>query len=199
MLAAEELVCRGYTVLRMGAVVKKPLKTVCPKIIDYATKCRSDFMDIYLEAKCSFHLGSPSGLNAVPIMFRRPRATVNFSALEYIYSWSSNELIIPKKMWLKDEKRFMTFREIFESGTGKFLRTQKFAKHGIELIENTPEEILDVTTEMDGRLKGAWGSTEEDEELQERFWDIFPKSELHGEIYSRIGAEFLRQNQELLE
>lgn len=197
MLTAEELVGRGYTVLRMGAIVEERLKTVCPKIIDYATEFRSDFMDIYLEAKCSFHLGSPSGLNAVPMVFRRPRAIVSFPALEYIYSWNPNELLIPKKLWLKEDSRFMTLREILESGVGRFLQTEEYTQYGIEVIENTPEEIKALAIEMDERLKGTWQTTAEDEDLQRRCWEIFKKHanpKLHGEYRARIGAHFLRNN-----
>lgn len=197
ILAAEELVDRDYIVLRMGAVVKESLKIESPKIIDYATKYRSDFMDIYLESKCSFHLGSPSGLNAIPLVFRRPRATVNFSALEYIYSWKLNELIIPKKLWLKEDSRFITLREVLESGAGEFLHTEQYIQYGIELIENTPEEIKALAIEMDERLKGTWQTTAEDEDLQRRFWEIFKKyanPNLHGEYRARIGAHFLRNN-----
>ena len=70
---------------------------------------------------------------------------------------------------------------------------------GIEVIENTPEEILAVAVEMDERLKGIWRTTEEDEELQRRFWSLSKPSELNRVFVARIGAEFLRQNRELLE
>jgi len=56
-----------------------------------------------------------------------------------------------------------------------------------------------VSIEMHERLNGTWEITEEDEVLQKRFWDMFPKSELHGEFRARIGAEFLRQNSALLD
>lgn len=52
---------------------------------------------------------------------------------------------------------------------------------------------------MDERLKGMWQTTEEDEELQRRFWSLFKPSELNRVFRSRIGAEFLRQNRELLD
>ena len=52
---------------------------------------------------------------------------------------------------------------------------------------------------MDERLKGTWQTTEEDEELQQRFWSLFKPSELNQVFLSRIGAEFLRQNRELLD
>src|SRR3990167_1662657 len=198
ILAAEELTSKGYPVLRMGAVVEKRLKTISPGIIDYAANYRSDFMDIYLEAKCFFYLGSSSGLNAVPMVFRRPRAIANFAALEYVSSWSSNDLFIPKKLWLVKENRFMTFREILESGVGRFLKTEQYNRKGLELIENTPEEIKDLAIEMDERLKGKWQTTKEDERLQDIFWSLFKSSELHGTLKARIGADFLRQNIDLL-
>jgi putative glycosyltransferase (TIGR04372 family) len=196
---AVELVKRGYTILRMSAFTNRKLKTENPGIIDYATVARSDFMDIFLEAKCSFHLGSPSGLATVPMVFRRPRAIVDMSALEYACTWSADEVFVPRKIWMIQERRFMTYREIFKSGAGRFLRTELYEEHGLELLDSTPEEIRDVAIEMDERLKGTWQTNEEDEELQRLFWATFPKSELHGQILSRIGTEFLRQNRELLE
>ena len=68
----------------------------------------------------------------------------------------------------------------------------------IELYESSPEEITAVVSEMDDRLRGVWQCTEEDENLQTQFWDLFPKDEWHGEIYSRIGTDFLKRNKELL-
>lgn len=56
-----------------------------------------------------------------------------------------------------------------------------------------------LAMEMDERLKGTWQTTEDDEELQRRFWSLFKPSELNGIIVSRIGTKFLRQNQELLD
>ena len=57
--AVEQLVQRGYSTVRMGAVVKEKLITTNPGIINYAENGkRSDFMDIYLSAKCVFFLGS---------------------------------------------------------------------------------------------------------------------------------------------
>ena len=52
---------------------------------------------------------------------------------------------------------------------------------------------------MDDRLKGTWQTTEEDEDLQQRAWSFFPPNDLHRVIKTRIGAEFLRQNQYLLD
>jgi putative glycosyltransferase (TIGR04372 family) len=195
--AAEELAKRGYYVLRMGAKQNKPLKTDNPHIIDYGTKFRTDFLDIYLGAKCFFYVGDTSGLFAIPYIFRNPLVIVNLIPLEYIPS-SKTFLSIPKKLWLRKEHRLMTFREILESGAGRFLHTEQYEQMGLDIVDNTPEEITAVVIEMDERLKGTWKTTEEDEELQRMFWSLFKPSKLHGIIKGRIGADFLRQNKDLL-
>ena len=73
---------------------------------------------------------------------------------------------------------------------------KEYEDAGIEVIENSAEEITDVVMEMDLRLKGQWESTSEDEKLQKQFCMIVPKRQ--GFI-SRIGTAFLRNNQNLLE
>jgi putative glycosyltransferase (TIGR04372 family) len=92
----------------------------------------------------------------------------------------------------------MTFGEIFQSGAGRFIHTDNYKELGLEVIENTPKEIKDAVSEMEARLDNLWSENKEDEKLQKRFWELFPRSELHGKIRSRIGAAFLRQNIDLL-
>lgn len=197
--AANELVSRGYFAVRTGAYVKDHLHNTNSKIIDYAKMYRTDFLDIFLSANCRFLIGSPCGYTHLAYdLFRKPLVCVDFSCLEYMYTWNDKCLFIPKKFWLRKDRRFMGFRELFNSGVGRFFRTELFEEHEIEVIDNTPEEIFAVAIEMDERLKGLWTTSEVDEELQKRFWDLFPESELHGVIRSRVGAEFLRQNRELL-
>lgn len=200
VIAAEELAARGYFVVRMGSKVNQTIKSGHPRVIDYATNgMRNDFMDIFLGAKCEFCISTGTGFDAVPYIFRRPIVYVDIVPLEFTMTFSSKFLSTTKKHWLRDENRFMTFREIFASGAGRFLDFSKYEDMGIDLMKSTPEEIAAVVLEMEGRLKGTWQTTEEDEELQRRFWEIFPRSELHGEIRSRIGADFLRQNKAWLE
>jgi putative glycosyltransferase (TIGR04372 family) len=200
MPAVEELTRRGYYAIRMGAVVKEALNTSNDRIIDYATNGkRTDLLDIYLGAKCTFFISSNTGIDAIPEVFRRPLMGVNCAPLQFPRSCYDEYLFIPKKYWLRDERRFMTFREILNSGAEQFCYTHQFEQTGIELIENTPEEIAALAIEMDERLKGTWQTTKEDEELQQCFWSLFKPSELYGNFASRIGAEFLRQHRDWLE
>ena len=93
----------------------------------------------------------------------------------------------------------MTFREVIQSNLGFALQTQEYEQAGVEIIENTPEEIRDVAVEMDERIKGTWETCEEDDVLQGRFWSLYKVKDLNVGFRSRLGREFLRQNRELLE
>ena len=202
MPAAEELARRGYFVIRMGAAVNEALRTANPMIIDYATRARSDFMDIFLCAKCRFILGCTGGLVCVPKLFRRPVIIANSVPLwtEDLHACNPGRLVIPKKLWLHEEGRFLTFREGLRPGSYRYSAKEFYEQMGAEVIENTPEEIIAVAVEMDERLKGTWQTTEEDKELQQRFWSLLDIDvrEPNEEYRPRMGAEFLRQNEALL-
>ena len=192
--AALALAERGYYVVRMGAKVLKPLKVNHPRVIDYATKYKDDFMDIYLGAHCAFALSNGCGIDAIPVIFRRPVCYVNYVPLEYLQTYNAGSLAIWKHHE-KDGKR-MTPAEIYASGAGHFMRADQFEDAGITLVDNTPEEIRDVAMEMADRQVDGY---EVIDVVPQPFWDAFPRSNsefnkrpLHGEIRMRIGAAFLK-------
>lgn len=208
VLAAEELANRGYFVVRMGAIVREAMQTTHPRVIDYAANgMRTDFMDIYLGAKCEFCISVGSGFDAVPRVFRRPVVFANVVPLGYMNTYQTQFLGISKHIVSKARNSELTLAEIFAHGVGFSYLTSDYVSKGVELVENSPEEIRDVVIEMAERLNDAWRSHEEDEALQKRFWDIFPtdavdaerRHPLHGEIRSRFGAAFLRNNREWLQ
>ena len=201
--AMEELVKRGHFVIRVGHLVSDLMNIDNPKIIEYDHNgFRTELLDIYLGANCRFLLTSDSGYQAVPgWLFRRPLLNISCVSLEYLIHSLPSWLSIFSKYWLRAEKRFMKISEIIESGAGKLHGGPDYEKWGIEVIKNTPEEILEVVIEMEGRIDGTWQTTDDDDELQTRFWSYFQSSDYHnpdGKIRGRIGTNFLRQNRVLL-
>lgn len=197
-MAVNYIVSNECFAVRMGQNVEKTLDVKKDKIIDYSSKFRSDFGDIYLPAKCKFFLGSTSGLNSIPYIFNVPCVLVNMIPIGHA-PVSPKDLYIPKKYWYVYEKRFLNFREIFEAKVFKWgLNGYNYKKLGIEIIDNTEEEILDVVKEMNSRIEGTWVTTDEDNELQNKFCKIFEKGIPAYESAARIGADFLKQNKELL-
>jgi len=198
--AVEWLIKQGNYVIRMGKIVSEALENNSKKYIEYAqSTLRNDLLDIYLPAHCKFYITSPSGINAIPVLFKKPILYNNFNYLNYAHLVPEKSLIIYRKFWLINEQRFMNFREMHEWGKKSKHLSNEFKTDSIELIENTQEEILDATKEMYDRLSGAWQSTEEDDELQRRYWSIFDIDIFNGESRPKIGASFLRENRELLD
>lgn len=193
VLAAERVADRGHIALRMGAIVEKPIASKSPSVLDYASKHRSDFMDIYLGAKCRFYLTSDTGISIVPEVFKRPVVYTNFVPIARPSTWVRDGLIIPKKLFLINEDRLMTFSEIVNSAVGIGGRSGVFDELGIEIRENTPEEIAAVALEMEDRISGIWESTNQDEELQDQVWGIIGIGNRRSPGF-RFGAQFLRDN-----
>jgi putative glycosyltransferase (TIGR04372 family) len=196
--AAEEMTRRGCYAVRLGAKVNDKVKSINPKVIDYASNgMRTDFLDIYLSAKCRFIICSDTGMSHPAEVFKRPLAFVNWPIPLRVPVYIHHGLVIFKKFYLKNEKRFMTFSESINLKFGGRDTNEILASLNLELIENTPEEIRAVTIEMDERLNGTWQTTPDDEELQKRFWALFGPDKLKSpDLW--IGAEYLRDNQELL-
>jgi putative glycosyltransferase (TIGR04372 family) len=103
--------------------------------------------------------------------------------------------------------RELSFPEILARNVELCSATSDYETKGVDLIENTPEEIRDAAVEMAERLNETWQEHSDDEALQQRFWKIFPTdaidaqkkgNPLHGEIRARFGATFLRNNPEWL-
>lgn len=201
LVAADELSKRGNYAIRMGAFVTKALDTTNPMIVDYAKRARSDFLDIYFFSKSRFLISSNSGSCAVAMAFRRPIAFVNVAPFLALDSTTPHEhtLFIPKKYWLLKERRFMTFREILQAGADQLYLSNQYRELGIELVENSAEEIRGLTIEMDDRLNGVWQSSEEDVALAGQFNGILQELRQHKMRLPAIGADFLRQNRSLLD
>jgi putative glycosyltransferase (TIGR04372 family) len=205
--AAEQLAELGYYVLRMGSVVKSPMNAGHRRVIDYATNgMRSEFLDVYLGAKCLCCITCGTGFDAIPMVFRRPLAYVNYAPVGYLLAFLKDAICICKRHWLASEKRWLSLREIFSRGVGFCLSSTCYEANGVILVENTPGEIKGLVMEMVDRLKGTWRAQPEEDALQSRFWEIFPLDatdargvRIQGKARARYGAQFLRDNPDFLE
>ena len=129
--ACEYLVDFGFNVIRMGARVHKPIAS--DLVIDYATNgTRSEFMDIYLAGKCEFMITTGSGIDGVSMIFRRPCVFTN--AIPAGYQQPHH----PKNRFLN--KHLRLHGEMLPEVENTRLRGDEYGD--IEIIDNTPEELL---------------------------------------------------------
>jgi len=201
--AAEELANMGYFIFRMGVSVNNKFNSNHPKIIDYAINgMRSDFMDIYLGAKCHFCISTGSGFDSIPYIFRRPLVFVNIVPIIAIGTFIKNSISLSKNYYSVVHNKYLTLSEIcYNNEIGLYSKSEDFEKNKIILFNNTPQEILDITIEMEKRLKNEWIDLPEDINLQDKFWNIFPTNavnisgiKLHGKINTLYSTNYLRNN-----
>ena len=198
-------------VVRMGAMVDK--KISWRNMIDYAYDYREEFMDVFLSSMCQFFVSNPSGIQALPQLFSKPLISINATILTtrndfLLLTHRERDLVIFKKFWWKSKLRYLTFSEMLKREVDEkyheFAAAGTFAAYdaeGIIPVENTPEEINDVVQEMVAKLNGTMVYTEEDERLQQKYFDLIDTYPMKNNFpfMWRVGAKFLRDNAWLLE
>lgn len=201
--AAKYLSTQGYHVLKMGVVSKDEIDASINYIIDYAKKYRTEFLDIFLSSRTAFYLGDSCGLFNLSICFRKPIAITNQAPIFFPPFCYEKALIIPKKYWLRHEKRYMTLSEIIKSGTAYCTDASRYEALGIELHDNTPEEIYEFAIEMHQRCNGLYYESSEDQDIQNTFTQRLMNEslliEVNGAIRGKIATSFLKRNLFLLE
>lgn len=193
--AIKYIVDKGGYIVRMGSEVDQPLKFQHDRVIDYAVKCRSDFMDIYLIAKCRFFLGTTGGICDVATAMNKPRISVNYCP-PGIALFGKDSLYIPKKLKSKRNGSYLTLSKALQEGWDKL--GIDYNELGYEYEDNTPQEILEVTKEMLARLDGSFKLSEEDENLIQKYFDLFKPNNLSYKVKTPIGLHFLKNKPELI-
>jgi putative glycosyltransferase (TIGR04372 family) len=207
--AAEELTKLGYYVVRMGAIVKDKIKSINPKIIDYAS-CgkRSEFLDIYLAYKCEFVISSSSGWDCVPShLFRKPILFTNVVPIGLLLTFSDKFMLTTRKYFDTKNNVNLNFSEIYSKGYAFYTKNEEYLNSNLKLIENSPDEICDAVLDMIQFVSNKLRLTEYDLKLQKSFWNSFPVKAkdtyykgnlLHGEIKAIMSPSFLRNNNTLI-
>jgi putative glycosyltransferase (TIGR04372 family) len=196
--AIRELTRRGFYVLRLGAVVQKPLHLDDPKFIDYSTQFRSEFMDVFLAATCHLMISTSSGIDSISYMFRRPTLLVNIAPVGRLVTDKTWIMNIPKLHRWVDGGKLLRLSEVFKSGADSFLVTDHFTKAGIEPVNCDPEVIRLSTIQMLDMIAGTYRPDTSLEQLQARHWSHYTRPE-HFPRLGRVSDAFLSRYRDLID
>jgi len=195
--AAKALAEKGYWVFRTGKVVSKPFNCNHKKVIDYATsKKKSDLLDIWLMANCSFCVTTGSGLDSVPLIYRKPILFINFLPADQIVAYAQTLTYFKHLRW-RNKNRELNFKEYLDN---TYYHDTKYDSNGIDIKDLTAREIKDAVIEMEKRVNGSWIDKTEDVKLQDKFWNILKKCDyfigkswfIHPE--AKVSSVFLHSN-----
>lgn len=196
-LAVEEVIDRGGWCIRVGDPTMKPLKPF-PGFIDYAnSRFKNDWMDVFLCASCKMFLGNSSGIALVSTLFGVPSAQANL--IPYVASLPPDPANISIPKLLRNQSgELIKFPEIFGSPIAQFFDSKTYEQNGLTVIDNTPEEIRDMTVELLDRIDNGKSYSMHDERLQAIYKSYIRKGHYCYGVRSRIGRKFLSKHAELL-
>ena len=167
--AAEYLADMGYVVFRMGSIVQKALISENPRIIDYATNgMRSEFLDIFLGAHCTFCISTGSGWDEIPRIFNRPLMYVNCLPVIELNSITQHILLYPKQQVSINTLRRLSLNEMCSQDLHSQSNTNLFIENGIEIVDLTSSELVTAVSEMAARVEGRFNPTEQQKSMQEK-------------------------------
>lgn len=205
-LSADYLKDKGITAVRMGRYVQD--KVTFSNCIDYANNYYDELLDIVLASECKFYVGDSSGIVWLPMELNRPIAFKNYVPVfldSETFPYNPLNLLIFKKYYHKNENRFLTIKEMMQIEKKARYDGHQYTELGIEIVENSAEEILDLVMEMNARIDGEWVETKEDIELQDKFqkiykeWCIQQDYKESATLHIKVGTMFLRKNMFLLD
>ena len=138
--AAFSLVERGYQVVRMGSGSEKPFGTNRPGIIDYANSAsRSEFLDIFIAATCSFAVSTQTGPDAVCLTFRRPVCYIDVTRFSQFFLGTKLAWWNPAELW-QGEKR-LTLNNLLSSEIFWIKDPNDFINYGVSQVRSDAEKI----------------------------------------------------------
>jgi putative glycosyltransferase (TIGR04372 family) len=191
--AAEALAEMGYTVFRMGAIVKEPLISTHPRVVDYATNgMRTEFLDIFLGAHCFFTVSTGSGWDSVVQLFRRPLIWLNHLPLLNPALHTTKALVYPKSLRVLTGINPLSLNEAVQLNVAPAYSSKQFSDAGVEIRDLSSEELVEAVTEMAQRVEGTFVETPEQREMQAKLKHILsthPKLQPSPNYYP-IRAQF---------
>jgi len=215
--AINNITKKGFFVIRMGGSLEsKSITMDNPLYFDYAVfKDRSDFLDLYIAHKCSFHFSNGTGYDQLGGAFRKPVYYTSVRSYKYLIIQYPFTLFLPVQVYSKKEDRLLTFREIFSLENEIFIDNKHYANCITEMNRlgyyykvSQPPEIANYAIEVLNHFKNKERNEKFNNNiLVNKFWDIYYESDLlpdsrkinRGDRYINPSIDFLRNNEWMLE
>lgn len=171
------LLNEGYSVIRIGDQHMSPIHDVQhPYYFDLTSlKRKPHYLDFYLLQRATLFLGTTSGPSAVANLFQTESLLTNWAPLNvHIPNMTGNTLIMPKMV--KRKTKILSLSELMEdpfSCSEYILRDKEGVK--VDVIDNSPEEILLSVKEMHARLNGDFKKMQRTETQEKNLQNIWKR------------------------
>ena len=104
-----------------------------------------------------------------------------------------------KRFQCAETGKVLPYRKVLSDfPVNQLMSSGQWAEEGLNLLDNSPEEIREAALEMHERLDSRWEDRPNDIKLRERYWDMFAPPRHHAESL-QVATTFLRRHPELFE
>ena len=163
---------KNYFVVRVGKKSNEKLDIQHPNFIDYPfIKNQKELLELYLLANCKLFIGSTSGPSSVAHMHKRSLLITNYTELGLLNLMRHNSQLITLKLFFDQKTNtILSLDEIFIRKLDIIGVSQDLKKLNIKLINNSPDEILNASKELEEIDNNTWIETPFRKKLQDKFW-----------------------------
>lgn len=152
--AVQRFLDAGYWVFRLGDRDSVPLDGMADSFVDVPKHpAYNQALDVFLSASCAFAFNQASGPEALVRAFGRPAATVNL-VYELLRLPLRDDLLLFKDHVRAGSGERLSYAEILELNIPAFGSGTEFEDSGIELRNNSPEELEAAAELMIARDRG---------------------------------------------
>lgn len=170
--AIERFLEAGYWVFRLDDGLNKPMRHADRRVVDVPLASGYDpSLDIYFCARCAFSFNQASGPEAIVRAFGRPSATVNL-VYELLRLPLPGDLLLFKHYAMAGAHRPLSYRELTDLDIPAVTSGYVFDEQGIDVLENTEEELEAAAVEMIELLNGGAELSATEEQNLDRFHAI---------------------------
>lgn len=191
--AVEEILCRGYKVVRLGHPGMKPMPDMIG-VIDLAQAPHDPLLDVVAMAHARFFMGPDSGPGSVAGAFATPSLVTDLYPVTRRPTLPG-DLYVPRLVWTDGPypgpeawlpgDRYLTAHELFRPPWYDMPVSDPFKGFRCTWVPNTPDELADAARDMlddvsrETPLQRAWDAYDD--------YDNFP-------FAARMAPSFLRRH-----
>jgi putative glycosyltransferase (TIGR04372 family) len=220
--ATKALIDLGYHVVRVGRNFTKKTDWDLKEFTDYTMLEPNDLLELYLFSLCKFSVGTASGLASFPMLFRKPQVWTNVVPVAgQPYTKTTNiDIIMPKTHVSRDDNCPINASKIAKLGAGVFGQSSEYDNAGIDVVNNSPDDIRDAAIEMHQRISENYTPSDETLKKQNKYfsyiapnladlikagagkkvsvdhwsWDLFEKNLSHKRAFPNVVEAFINRN-----
>ena len=154
--------------------------------------CDQSLFDAYALSQAALFIGTHSGPLIIANAFGVPSLITN-TGFFYLSGYRDNQRVLFKRVREVASGRILSAAETFSFPVVSYTqsRENEFATHGLELIDNTEDQLLDAAEEM--LQEYVLGNPQPiDQELEDRFRAITPEKSVVRNSPCRPSQSYLR-------